>query len=1156
MASGLVNLVFSWSLRDVLNDQLFKAEVKKIPTTFLSAQHYLTSYIFPLIEETHADLCSSMMNLSQAPKCQIDYVESRSLNLAQDFVYFMVVRKEGDGKHDKEIYEPQKGDLIALSDVRPVCIDDLNRPRRSYLPALVTFAYEDEDSYFFEVVSSKAIVFEQEVQKKRESLFAVFLINMVTNNRIWNALQQGGNLNIIKEVLSTDSTVGGDCDLCLLSQDDSIRENSLLPDLQTFNLNESQTDAVVSSIASKSCNHKSSVKLIWGPPGTGKTKTVGTLLWVLLRMKCRTLTCTPTNIALLEVTSRLLKLVKESLQHHNYGLGDIVLYGNEKRMKINDRQDLHDVFLDYRATELAKCFAPLSGWNHQLKSMLRLLEDAGPEYLFYLEEKKKEKQGVSHNEKTEDKNKKGKEEDISKKLRGKCEEQRKKKIIKNSKENKSKKIWQVKILAQDSKQLNCLKPEGPSETKKTEGQEDEKKDVLTIEEFIKKRFTDIQMDLKFFVLTLCKHLPTSFLSVSVVEDMFKALHLLESLGNLLHGYVTDEELKYIFVGSEYLKTAVCSSNTLLLDRTRNECLQILKSLNEKFSVPGFMDKASIGDFCRQRAYLIFCTASSSAKLHTDGMTPLEVLVIDEAAQLKECESAIPLQLPVVRHAILIGDERQLPAMVISKISEKAGFGRSLFERQVSLGHKKHLLNIQYRMHPSISIFPNTEFYENQILDASNVKERSHERHFLQGNMYGPYSFLNVAYGREERDGPGRKNMVEVAVVFEIVKSLFKASIASRQKLSVGVISPYKAQVFAIKEKLGDTCDTPNHFSVSVRTVDGFQGGEEDVIIISTVRSNGKGSVGFLANLRRTNVALTRARYCLWVLGNGPTLINSGSIWRKLVLDAKDRGCFINADKDKSLKEAIIAGLVELGEFDKLLNMDSLLLGGTRWKVLFSNDFWKSMAKIRRIDTRKEVIALLMKLASGWRHPQKRENLLYLTDGISSELLKVYKVDGLLNLVWNVDIIGENFKYIQVLKVWDILPLEKIPKLAKQLDVLFGNYTVDDVNRCKFKCAEGKLEVPRSWEISGPKTMMNLHNPEPLQYLSSQFASLNLVKEPNASRPVNGVRECKTNGPAETTKTKRRSHRGILKGGIRVGSSKTAKSISRRLLRSSASKMDL
>ena len=94
------------------------------------------------------------------------------------------------------------------------------------------------------------------------------------------------------------------------------------------------------------------------------------------------------------------------------------------------------------------------------------------------------------------------------------------------------------------------------------------------------------------------------------------------------------------------------------------------------------------------------------------------------------------------------------------VSEKAEFGRSLFQRLVLLGQKKELLNVQHRKHPSISLFPNRMFYENQILDGPNVNKRRHERSFLQGNMFGSYSFINVAHGKEEFDNSqSLKNMV-------------------------------------------------------------------------------------------------------------------------------------------------------------------------------------------------------------------------------------------------------------------------------------------------------------------------------------------------------------------------------------------------------------
>ena len=101
--------------------------------------------------------------------------------------------------------------------------------------------------------------------------------------------------------------------------------------------------------------------------------------------------------------------------------------------------------------------------------------------------------------------------------------------------------------------------------------------------------------------------------------------------------------------------------------------------------------------------------------------------------------------------------------------------------------------------------------------------------------------------------------VEVAAVVRIVQRLFKESVDTRSRVRVGVVSPYKGHVRAIQEKLGNKYEMHEGFSVKVRSVDGFQGAEEDVIIFSAVRSNSSGKIGFLADLNRTNVALTRAK---------------------------------------------------------------------------------------------------------------------------------------------------------------------------------------------------------------------------------------------------------------------------------------------------------
>jgi len=130
-------------------------------------------------------------------------------------------------------------------------------------------------------------------------------------------------------------------------------------------------------------------------------------------------------------------------------------------------------------------------------------------------------------------------------------------------------------------------------------------------------------------------------------------------------------------------------------------------------------------------------------------------------------------------------------------------------------------------------------------------------------------------------------------------------------MSVGVVSPYKGQVRAIQERTTNKYSSLSGlFTLNVRSVDGFQGGEEDIIIISTVRSNGNGKVGFLNNRQRANVALTRARHCLWVIGNETTLALSGSIWATLISESRTRGCFHDATDEMNLRNAMNEALLE------------------------------------------------------------------------------------------------------------------------------------------------------------------------------------------------------------------------------------------------------
>ncbi|XP_050226584.1 uncharacterized protein LOC126676426 [Mercurialis annua] len=1114
---SLIDSVFSWSIHDVLRNDLYKHQVNKIPETFTSVSEYMNYFVPPLLEETRADLFSSMTMVSSAPTREIFSIElCKDYQLPSDLFYKVSLQRTRNPSDHPEITtyydEPQVGDLIALTDVvRPKWISDLNRPKRPFLLAYV-HKINDENSDTLSLLASKPINLEEGIPKRnkiifgghgrrqhdRDRLVVVYLTNLTTNIRIWKSLNselENPNTKLIKSVLQANSADEEDCTDCLLEGKNSAEFAKARETLIRSNkMHDSQGDAIVSCLSMRQCYHQNSVKLIWGPPGTGKTRTVGFLLHFLFHMNCRTLTCAPTNIAVLKVTEGLLGLVKKKLKFGTYGLGDIVLFGNEERMKISENDDFLDIFLEYRAHVLCQCFNSLYGWKASLESMMNLIEDPELLYRRYQESSKE----LSDDDDDEDKTELIYEKFCIEKVEDKNLNDKskvnicKKQIFQALKENQLK-----------DKQKKVKDKNSTCQSKKENVQNKKCDDVLTFEEFIKKQFKIFNARMQFCIETMYTHLPTCIISLRVVNNMITALFLLQSLETILQEVrVADFGLREAICDLENIGGRVSHCSNLFTKR--KECLMILKKLPSSFAVPKIIDNYSIKQFCLANACLLFCTVSSSAKLHTDGMMPLELLVIDEAAQLKECESTIPFQLPGLRHAVLIGDERQLPAMIQSKISEKAEFGRSLFERLVLLGHKKHLLNTQFRMHPSISSFPNREFYGGQIHDAPTVKERKYQKQFLPGTMYGTYSFINIAQGLEQsNDGLSKKNMVEVAVISEMVARLFTEFTKTSKRMSIGVVSPYKAQVKAIQNRIGKTYSENVDFSVSIRSVDGFQGGEEDVIIISTVRCNGNGSVGFLSNHQRANVALTRAKYCLWILGNASTLINSNTIWKKLVIDAKTRGCFHQADEDKNLSKAIVDVLIELDRIDVLLAMDSLLFKNSKWKVCLSDDFRHSIAKLNSYN-RQEVISLLGKLSSGW-HQYDNQIKTNFHDGNSSEILKKYTVNGNLNLMWTVDITKENSYLIQVLKIWDILPLSAIANLEKRLDAIVGNYTVDKMKRCKHKCVEGNLVVPMKWMVESFE-----ENPE--QVLSRPFASLSLRDRTKSSATTTNNR-FKTHGRA-------------------------------------------
>ncbi|KAL8171654.1 hypothetical protein V2J09_023458 [Rumex salicifolius] len=1161
--SGLVDIVLSWSIKEVFNNNLYKN--KLITILHYNLSNYMESFISPLLEETRT--CTEIQNVARAPVCVISTLQiSKHHKPPKDLYYEITMRYDTVDSNGRRRfvgkYESEAGDLLAITNVKPRRIDDIHRPDFGYLVAFVhrtkdestgkiTILTSDSNRKKNQPIDAEIEIEENEPldaeteneenepfddEKKKEDLFAVYIGNLTTNVRIWKALHPdllAPKSMIIDKIVLGTCLEDRPCMICSLNEETSF-DGSNLGIVRSSGLDDSQKEAVLTVIRISQCSHENTIKLIWGPPGTGKTKTVTTFLAALIKMKVRTVACAPTNTAVLQVASRLRKLLGDNLEHGTYGLGDVILFGNGKRMKVDDHEDILDVFLDRRVELLCKCFLPLTGWNSTLESLKLFLEDPEEQYNEYLI-KFRQKNQVQDDEH---------DDHVSKEDYGRDDH------VQDDDDNGSEENY-----------------EDANEDADEDRDDDDIQELqpMSMDEFVEKRLNSLSSQMVFCINTLCTHLPTNKLTLEVANTLMLALDSIENfrisdlwtsssrekvnavlkllhrsfdlsvkelitikefcLGNakmiictasgtarlqtegskavqlvvideaaqlkecesaiplqlsgLLHAVLVGDEQLPAMVRSKVaenanfddsqkkavisvvrmskcthqtnieliwgppgtgktktvatflselismkVRTVTCaptnaavvqvasrlrkllSNNRLhrlgdvvllgnrirmkidehedLLDMyiTLVSFISFLEDPHDHYNayledlgvdlslfswirnwwngeyVPNPMSEREfvekrldslmpkmvifiktlsthlptnllspeaarsmvvalesieklrmsggyqmINRLCLANAKMIICTASGTARLQTEAV---QLVVIEEAAQLKECESAIPLQLLGLQHAVLIGDERQLPAMVQSKVAEYANFGRSLFERLSLLGKNRHLLHVQYRKHPSISLFPNQDF----------LKER----------CIIPILFINVSSGKEDFDkGHSPRNLAEVAVVAELVGRLENESKERNQRIGVGVISPYKGQSSAIQEELRRkkySTDEKTVFSVSVGLVDGFQGGEKYVIIISTVRCNRNGSVGFLSNRQRMNVGLTRARQCLWIIGSGATLSKSESVWKKVVDDAKLRGCYFNAEEDMKLARAI-----QTSRFDKLEpEMASLSLG--------------------------------------------------------------------------------------------------------------------------------------------------------------------------------------------------------------------------------------
>lgn len=313
---------------------------------------------------------------------------------------------------------------------------------------------------------------------------------------------------------------------------------------------------------------------------------------------------------------------------------------------------------------------------------------------------------------------------------------------------------------------------------------------------------------------------------------------------------------------------------------------------------------SIIDKAVAQAQVIFTTSVVAGGYQLKSIKKLPVVIMDESTQSSEASTLIPLSMPGVDRFIFVGDDKQL-----SSFSDIPYLEQSLFERVLKNGTytNPHMLNTQYRMHPKISEFPIKNFYHNLVQDGLKAEDRQ-----MEG--VEPIVFVNYGTKHQEnkvsnfrRGGSGGytyTNQGEAQLILRILKELIVAKDIPRKEISV--ITPYSAQRDLVADMVQkDAIINPSNqpieeevdedsltkkkpttiktiVDIMISSIDAFQGREKDIIIFSCVRSNEENKIGFVKDARRLNVALTRARYGLLLIGNAECMSKGDELWERLI----------------------------------------------------------------------------------------------------------------------------------------------------------------------------------------------------------------------------------------------------------------------------------
>ena len=306
------------------------------------------------------------------------------------------------------------------------------------------------------------------------------------------------------------------------------------------------------------------------------------------------------------------------------------------------------------------------------------------------------------------------------------------------------------------------------------------------------------------------------------------------------------------------------------------------------------------------AHVICATLSGSGhEMFQNLNIEFETVIIDEAAQSIELSALIPLKYGCSK-CIMVGDPKQLPPTVFSREAARFQYEQSLFVRmQANHPHDVHLLDTQYRMHPEISLFPSKAFYDGRLLDGPSMA-RQRVRPWHQSSILGPYRFFDVqGFHQSAPQGHSLINLAEIDVALKLYNRLITDCKGYDFDGRIGIITPYKSQLRELRSRFARKYGDSILASVDFNTTDAFQGRESEIILFSCVRASLNQGVGFLSDIRRMNVGITRAKSSLWVLGNSMSLMR-GEYWGRLIEDAKRRGRYTSGDLNALLQKPLLS----------------------------------------------------------------------------------------------------------------------------------------------------------------------------------------------------------------------------------------------------------